>query len=313
MDSKCSLTKPAMVERPLDSETASNENVLGEVICQQFEAIKRNQQINGLEDCEITSYSDKNMIMVKACQKSETNKRIWDKKNHCIYCIGEANPKTDYAKIARHIEKAHSTEHDVMDIALLLPGKSDDESTKKSKEKQRKIMFERIRKKGNFAHNTSVLKEGKGIIIVEKSPSLSSKYTYKDFLPCEYCFAFYHHAELYKHLTACHFAPPPGTKRKYRRVKSLAAMLIYQSPAACDDLRDLLGSMTVDDVSCAIRRDEVLLKFGNHLVRRHWNNDDQNHHISNKLRELGRLFLEIKQICTTVHFRDHWGRTRRGR
>ena len=148
MDSKCSLTKPAMVERPLDSETASNENVLGEVICQQFEAIKRNQQINGLEDCEITSYSDKNMIMVKACQKSETNKRIWDKKNHCIYCIGEANPKTDYAKIARHIEKAHSTEHDVMDIALLLPGKSDDESTNK--------VYHYLKTKVALYHSTSV-------------------------------------------------------------------------------------------------------------------------------------------------------------
>ena len=243
-------------------------------------------------------------ITVKTCQKSERNKRVWDKKNYCIYCISDGREKCDYAKIARHIEKAHSEEHDVMDISLLLPGEKDDKASKKLKQKKRRILFERIRKKGNFAHNSSVMREGKGEIIVEKSPSTTSQYTYKDFLLCEYCFAFYHHAELYKHVATCHFASSFGDKT-HRRVKSLAAMLIYQSPAACDELRIILSKMTVDDVSLAIRKDEVLLRYGNNLVRRHWNNDNQTHHISNKLRELGRLFIEMKEICSSVlSFRD---------
>jgi len=241
-------------------------------------------------------------ITVKVCNKSDTGKRIWDKQNYCIFCINDAHKKTAYSKLARHIEMCHKNEREVIELSFLQPKDGDSQETKTSKLKKRKLLFEQIRKKGNFAHNSSVLNDGKGELVVEKSPS-DEKYIYKDFLPCEYCFAFYHEKELYKHVSACHFAPVDAPKN--RRVKSLAAMLLYQSSAACNDLQDLLSHMLVDDVSMTIRKDECLLRYGNSLCRRHWNNNGQNYHISNKLRELARLLNEVRQICDNVHsFKD---------
>ena len=66
MDLKCSLAKPAVVEHPLDNEAAFNENNIGAVVCQQSEANKLNQQINGLEVSMSNSTSMQILPMRKA-------------------------------------------------------------------------------------------------------------------------------------------------------------------------------------------------------------------------------------------------------
>ena len=43
-----------------------------------------------------------------------------------------------------------------------------------------------------------------------------------------------------------------------------------------------------------MRKDDVIIKYGNTLRRKHYNNDDQTYYISNKLRELGRLLTKMQ-------------------
>ena len=241
-------------------------------------------------------------IVVLTCQNTK-GKRVWDKTNFCIFCINDGRQKTSHSKLARHIETVHRDEREIIQLSLLLPKPNENADTKALKQKERKLAFERLRKKGNFAHNTNVIEAGKGTLIVERRPVQSATYSYKDFLPCEYCFAFYYHVELFKHVANCHFAPREFVK--YRRVKSMASMLIYQNSAACVDLKHLMSRMVVDDVSTALKKDILLIKYGNALCRRHWNTEGQNHHISNKLRELSKLLLAVKETCVDVKcFKD---------
>ena len=62
--------------------------------------------------------------------------------------------------------------------------------------------------------------------------------------------------------------------------------------------------MRVDDVSIALKLDNVIIKYGNVLCRKHYNNDDQTYHISNKLRELGRLQLHMHRSNLINSFED---------
>lgn len=52
--------------------------------------------------------------------------------------------------------------------------------------------------------------------------------------------------------------------------------------------------MRVDEVSTAMKRDGVIIKFGNALCRKHYNNDDHTYYISNKEWELGRLSVKMQ-------------------
>lgn len=62
--------------------------------------------------------------------------------------------------------------------------------------------------------------------------------------------------------------------------------------------------MKVDEISMAIKVDPVITKFGNMLCKKHYNNDDQTYHISNKLRELGCLLVHMRKANNVQCFED---------
>lgn len=49
-----------------------------------------------------------------------------------------------------------------------------------------------------FKHNSDVLKNGDGVLIVGRSPK-KAMHSQEDFLPCTFCLAFYVKQELYRH------------------------------------------------------------------------------------------------------------------
>lgn len=53
-----------------------------------------------------------------------------------------------------------------------------------------------------------------------------------------------------------------------------------------------------------VKTDDVMIKYGNTLCRKHANNDDKTYHISNKLRELGRLLLQMRKGNELKSFRE---------
>ena len=103
--------------------------------------------------------------MVVGAFHKNNGKRVYNKRHHCVYC------SKPYAKMARHLESAHSNKMDVAK-ALSFPKGS----------KERKIQLDYIRKKGNYAHNATVMETGKGQLVPCKRPPKQAQGV--DFMHC---------------------------------------------------------------------------------------------------------------------------------
>ena len=109
--------------------------------------------------------------------------------------------------------------------------------------------------------------------MLKKSPTCPSIGSYKDFLPGEFCFPSYYHKELFKHVVKCQFTPKDAGRS--HQVKSTSIMLIYQSPHACKAMNSVLNRMNVDEDSQCVKSDNLLIKYGNVLCKKYWNNGNQ--------------------------------------
>lgn len=94
---------------------------------------------------EACSSQDTNDGQVVSAYQNKNGKRIYDKRQYCLYC------QKPYAKMARHLEHAHQNKTDVAK-AFSFPKGS----------KERKKLLEYVRNKGNYAHNATVMESGKG-------------------------------------------------------------------------------------------------------------------------------------------------------
>lgn len=116
----------------------------------------KKQQIN-------KRHKGKSTVTIKTCTNREDFKRAWDKKHYCLFC------SKAQSKISRHLERKHIDIKDVA-YAFSFPLGS----------KERKIILEQLRNKGDFKHNTDVLKKGTGRIVTWKQPSIDA--SIKDYL-----------------------------------------------------------------------------------------------------------------------------------
>ena len=198
-----------------------------------------------------------------------------------------------FFKIVRHIEDVHKREDEVEKLTRLAVKSDDTPETKKRKLELRKEIGDELRRKGNFQHNFKVLRQGHGELTVKKCPKNETAYT--EFLPCEFCMEFYFRKDLHRHVKTCSQRKDHLTQSKGFRVQSRASMLLPIPSMVSQDLKKIFERMRVDDVSLALKMDTIIIKYGNMLCRKHFNNDDQTYHISNKLRELGRLLLHMQK------------------
>lgn len=151
-------------------------------------------------------------MTIKRSQRNPEGKRIWNKKQYCVYC------EKAQSKIARHIERSHSNESEVAK-ALSFPKCS----------KKRRILLEQLRNQGNYYHNIKVLETGCGEIVTWRQPTADADIS--DFLPCPDCLAFFMKKDLWKHSKTCR-GQQDAKKTKGERVRSAAASLI-PTPAKC--------------------------------------------------------------------------------
>lgn len=156
----------------------------------------------------------------------------------------------------------------------------------------RNSLLERLRKRGNHYHNMTVMKEGKGELIVEKSPGENSTKPHTDYLYCDSCFGWYYRVDLHRHTKTCSLRSIDRTKTY--RVQGVASMMFPISPEISPGLKIILAGLILNDISHIVKTDPLIIKYGNAMVRKHLNDDDQSKYIRNKLRELGRLVLKLK-------------------
>ena len=232
------------------------------------------------EDSKHELVSSSGGVQVALSSNTE-HKRKWDKKQYCVYC------SKCFGKLPRHFQQKHANEIEVAE-AISLPLKS----------VRRRLIWEKLRREGNYNHNSLVLETKRGEIVPLRRPSQSC--SAERFLPCEFCKAFLVKRDLVKHEKNCNMKKianeDPDLPRGNRRCQSRGALLLPLSAKASDGLkRDILSYMNTDKVSSIIRADDLIIEFGNRL---HFKNGHHRHRwqgIRERMRELGRLLSEVKE------------------
>ncbi|XP_029381982.1 uncharacterized protein LOC115058678 isoform X2 [Echeneis naucrates] len=111
-------------------------------------------------------------------------KRRWDKKHYCVFC------RRPQVKIARHLLRKHADQQEVMAASSLPTGS-----------KQRHLLLEHLRCRGNYLHNIEVIRQGSGEIVPCRQPS--EEVDVRNYLPCPLCLGFFLRSDLWKHQASC--------------------------------------------------------------------------------------------------------------
>ncbi|XP_024121096.1 uncharacterized protein LOC112142076 isoform X1 [Oryzias melastigma] len=229
------------------------------------------------ENHDLEASSDDDSVVVMTLKKKEDGSRLYNKSFYCVYCY------KPFKKIARHLQSKHKDKPEVLK-AFQCPKGS----------KERKIQLSLLRNKGNRIHNNKVLKEGKGMVIPRQQTSAPVKVT--DFMHCINCEAYLKRKSLWKHMKRCHLSKEvKGLKPGKTRVQALCA---YAQPVP-DNVSAQFWKMVLemhnDEVSDIVRKEPVILKFGEHLYGKHGHDVTKHEYIRQKLRETGRLVLQAKR------------------
>lgn len=206
--------------------------------------------------------------------------RLRVKKQFCLYC------KKPYVKISRHLSQKHAKE---MDVAHAL--------TFRMGSKKRLLLFEQLRKKGNYQHNVEVLKNGSGELITCKRAT--KDHSVGVYLPCQYCLAFYIRHDLWRHEKRC------KVRTNFCLKRTASSMLLPLQGGVSGDLEEAIHSMKQDSVLNHIRADTLICKYGARLFVKLGHGKKHQIYVTQKMRELARFMLAVKELDGSVQYLHH--------
>ncbi|XP_053301945.1 uncharacterized protein LOC128460698 isoform X3 [Pleuronectes platessa] len=218
--------------------------------------------------------------------KPESTHLTLSKKNFCYVC---GKPQS---KISRHL-KTHKTHAEIVH-AFSLPEHS----------KERKKLIEKMRNKGNFRHNATVLQEGTGQLKVKKKTK--AKVVAGNFIHCMYCQGMYIRKELWRHVRRCPCKPEdldeePGRTKVLGLAGAQQSMSCQQIPSG---VWKLISVMRQDEVTSVVRNDFSIIQFAQSLYNRHGHDPTKYEYIRQKLREIGRLLLCLRTDFSVHNLED---------
>ncbi|XP_064648758.1 uncharacterized protein LOC135500969 [Lineus longissimus] len=216
--------------------------------------------------------STSDSILVMECDNSDSRK--YDKLHYCPFCL-----KGFKLKLTRHMLSVHKEESEVQRCEMI------------KDQSERNAQFAYLRNLGNYLHNTDVIRNGKGTLVVAYRPQISTPYT--DYVPCEYCLAFYVKSDLWKHVRRCNMATKKEP-RKHSRVVESARMLLPSAPGVSEGVKEILCSLSHDEVSRVVKSDQLILKLANKLYKKQGHDRDQFSAMRNTLREVARLLINLR-------------------
>lgn len=239
----------------------------------------------GAEEEPCSSQDINDNVVVSACQNKGGN-RVYDKRNYCLYC---REPQT---KIARHLERVHEYKSEVAK-ALSLPKGS----------KERKKQLDYIRNKGNYAHNAAVMESRTGELVAFKRPTKEAQGN--DFMHCAHCQGLFRRKVLWRHMRSCKLtpgsvAPKPGKNR-------IQFMCTYTGPVPSHMTKQLWGvirAMNPDPITDIVKNDQVIIDFGQHLLKKDGTSAKNQQRVREKMREMGRLVLNARKFTSIKNMED---------
>ncbi|XP_076012340.1 uncharacterized protein LOC143004999 [Genypterus blacodes] len=240
----------------------------------------------GAEEEPCPSQNINENIVVTACQKRSEEKRVYDKRHYCLYCC------KPYAKITRHLERAHENKCDVAKALSFRKGS-----------KERKNQLDYIRKRGNYAHNAAVMESGKGKQVLFKQRPKEAQGN--DFMHCLYCQGLFTRKVIWRHMRSCTLrsgsvAPKPGKNR-------VQSMCIYTGPVPSHISKQLwgvIGAMNPDPITDIIKKDHVIIDLGQHLLNKDGTSAKNQQCVRERMREMGRLIYSARRVTSFKKMED---------
>ena len=216
-----------------------------------------------------------------AVTHNSRSRRRWDRKNVCKFC------RKPQSKLSRHLLRKHADEFEVAEVAAM-PLKSN----------RRKVFLQKLLNEGNYVHNIEVLSSHSGEIIPRKRPASTSMGP-ETFIPCEYCKSMFVKKCLWKHRKTCPLKLESLADSADGHVQGRGCLLLPISPDASDELkRDILSAMQQDEVTAALRRDNLIMKFGSRLHFKHSHLPHRWQYVRDRVRQMGRLLVEMRKTTT---------------
>ena len=216
-----------------------------------------------------------------------------DKRHCCVFC-----GILDY-RLPRHYKRHHS-EHPII-VAL-----------KDKSEKERDREYDKLRLEGDFKHNLKVLRNNKGSLILPRRPSKDDelRYTFEDYLHCEYCKGFYLRNNLWRHQKKCQFKSSVNVSTGKRGRPQRNSVLLMETVLPQNKefkpgfIKNVISTLHVDDVSNIIKKDDIIMRVGNFMYDKHAKS--QRDYMSQELRLLGRLVKALREEFKnpTGHLKD---------
>ena len=122
---------------------------------------------------------------------------------------------------------------------------------------------------------------------------------YIENLPCTHCFGLFRDKDLWRHVQKCHAQANKGGSSHQAAGRMLLPIGKEISEAF---KRNILSTMTNDDIACIIQRDALILQFGERVFNKCANQPHQHGYVKQKVRELGR-FLKCMKL-ENVHVKN---------
>lgn len=227
-------------------------------------------------------------VTVLKVQKKEDGSRMYNKTHYCLYCPVKCH------KMARHLVRKHMSETAVAQAASL-PLNS----------KERKLHFDIIRNRGNWAHNNEVLKNGRGTLI--PSQQATEAVNASDYMHCINCLALLKRQGLWRHMSRCKLSRKCSQLKPGRsRIQALCAYAQPVPDGVNSKVWELVHAMHQDEVTHIIRQERSILKFGEHLYAKHGHDKTKHEYVRQKMREIGRLIQQARQNGRLNHIEDFY-------
>ncbi|XP_018545332.2 uncharacterized protein LOC108892324 [Lates calcarifer] len=226
-------------------------------------------------------------------------------------------------KIARHLLRKHADQQEVMAASTLPTGS-----------KQRHLLLEHLRCRGNYLHNIEVIRQGSdppastgestaepikdsasdstGESVCDRADDRTSKSTEDspsdpsgDAVTTEQTGNSETGSK--RAMTSEHSGdqnatsdPAADRPRKRSRVQAAASRLLPISSGASESCSEVLHRMNQDYISHQVKSDWLICKYGNKLMGNQDGSQKRYDYVSQKLRELGRFLLAAKSLDSDI-------------
>ena len=245
--------------------------------------IKSNRKLGKKAPAIAESDSDKEDEPYVAASNTKPNgPRKWDSYSYCLYCSKKQS------QLKRHLLRKHTDESMVAEAQATV-----DDNRKAQ-------IWAKIKKLGDFEHNQKVHIGEAMDLKVTKRPKYKAKYDVNDYVPCSYCYGYYHIHSLYIHRKNC--KATDGSKNnatnKNMHVKSGRA-LIPMKHSTTSQCRRAVDSMGCNDISLIIKNDQDILGVGqNHLGKS--NSAKKEETCREKMRTVAKILKAARSIDTSI-------------